>query len=247
MEDFERRYFDEAAVGTCHVEEREDGGPVLRGFSAVFNKLTPKPIMGLFFEKFAEGAFAQVISRGDDVLGLFNHDPNIVLGRRSAGTLPVLEERKVGLYAEILPPATRADVVESVRRRDVKGQSIAFRVKVDEFKSMGEGKPDIRTVKEVAALRDLGPVTFPAFPQTTATLRSVLMAVSEDSEALAAALARRSLGEELRDVDRAAILSTTQVLLRMLPATEELEQMRVRGVTHLRRRLDLAELERPIG
>ncbi|HHW13481.1 MAG TPA: hypothetical protein GXX28_00935, partial [Firmicutes bacterium] len=58
------------------------------GHAAVFDTITD---LGWFQERVARGAFAESI-RVDDVRALFNHDPNIVLGRNKAGTLRLSED-----------------------------------------------------------------------------------------------------------------------------------------------------------
>lgn len=148
--------------------EQRDGKPTIVGHAAVFNALSED--LGGFREKIAPGAFSETITT-DDIRGLFNHDPNAVLGRNRSGTLRLVEDGH-GLAFEIQPPATRTaqDVVSLIERGDISGNSFSFQTLEDgwEFKD-GD---DIRTLKKVR-LFDVGPVTFPAYPQTDVAMRSL--------------------------------------------------------------------------
>ena len=89
----------------CEVRaEIEEGQPArIIGHGAVFNKRS-EMIMGLFKEEIAPGAFDDVL--GDDVLALFNHDANFVLGRTRSSTLALSIDAE-GLRYEITPPDTQ--------------------------------------------------------------------------------------------------------------------------------------------
>jgi len=166
------------------IEFRVEGDePKIRGYAAVFNRLS-EPLGG-FVEKIAPGAFKKTLKEAD-VRALFNHDPNNVLGRSSAKTLTLKEDDK-GLFMEIDPPDTvqGRDVVTLIERGDVKEASFAFRVVKDSWTNE-EGKTPIRTLEEVR-LFDVSPVTYPAYPQTTVDIRSMVVN-AEDTEAVRSAL-----------------------------------------------------------
>jgi len=159
MAERERRTM--AGTVESRAESRE-----LSGYAAVFNQRTS--IMGLFDEQIAPGAFASAVDR-DDVRALFNHDPNYVLGRTSAGTLRLIEDAD-GLRYDIDPPDTSVgrDVTTLVARGDVQGSSFSFEVEADEWDH--SAKPSLRTITRVK-LHDVGPVTFPAYEQTSVSAR----------------------------------------------------------------------------
>lgn len=137
------------------------------GHAAVFDTITD---LGLFKERVARGAFAESIKR-DDIRALFNHDPNIVLGRNKAGTLRLREDEK-GLAVEIDLPDTQwaRDLQVSVERGDINQMSFGFEV-LDASWDVVDGE-EVRTLKRVK-LWDVSLVTFPAYPTTDAGLRSV--------------------------------------------------------------------------
>ncbi len=160
---------------TTPVELRADGdGPRrLTGHAAVFNTDTaigPED-NPYWIERIAPGAFRSAIL-GDDVRALFNHNPDIVLGRNVAATLR-MQEDNIGLACEILPPDTQAarDVMTLIERGDVSQMSFGFMVRTGG--QMWEEMPDgviRRTIKDVI-LFDVSPVTFAAFPTTDIALR----------------------------------------------------------------------------
>ncbi len=138
--------------------------------------------LGGFKERIRQGAFSKTIKDGDVRL-LFNHDPNFILARTSNGTM-TLEEDKRGLqFTASLPNTTYAsDLKESIRRGDISQNSFGFRTINDKWKiSDDRNQLDERTLTEVK-LFDLGPVTFPAYPQTTVKIRSILKLIGIDWE-----------------------------------------------------------------
>lgn len=135
------------------------------GHAAVFDTITD---LGWFKERVAKGAFAESIKQ-DDIRALFNHDPNIVLGRNKAGTLRLYEDDK-GLAVEIDLPDTQwaRDLRVSMERGDINQMSFGFEV-IDASWDTVNGE-EVRTLKRVK-LWDVSPVTFPAYPTTDASLR----------------------------------------------------------------------------
>jgi HK97 family phage prohead protease len=127
--------------------------------------------LGGFTEEIVPGAFDRVMRKeGRNVVGLFNHESNFVLGTERAGTLR-LTAGADGLGYEIDPPATRADVVELIKRGDVWGSSFAFTIAKDgdEWKA-DENGGHLRFVREVDGLYDVGPVLTPAYGDTSVAL-----------------------------------------------------------------------------
>jgi len=161
--EIERRYFDIAELRV----RADDRGPVIEGYAAVFNKLSED--LGGFREKIKPGAFRSAIKRTDTVM-LFNHDPNYPLGRVSAGTLTIKEDKK-GLLVSAKPPKSAERVIEAIERGDVTKMSFGFTTEKDEWQH--KKNESIRTLVEVGQLPDVGPVVFPAYPDTTVAVRSL--------------------------------------------------------------------------
>ncbi len=176
MKDLERRTF---GIVELRVEAADgDVVPSISGHAAVFDSLSED--LGGFRERVAPGAFAATIAE-DDIRALFNHDPNLVLGRNRAGTLRLAEDDD-GLAIGIDPPDTAAarDIVTMIKRGDVTQMSFGFRTISDEFQ-MVDGEV-VRTLKAVR-LFDVSPVTFPAYPQTDVAARSIEAFKAELAEA----------------------------------------------------------------
>jgi hypothetical protein len=148
--------------------EEGDGQRSIVGYAAVFNSLSED--LGGFRERIAPGAFAGAADA--DVRALFNHDPNLVLGRSTAGTL-TLGEDEVGLKIRITPPDTQyaRDVMALIERGDVSQMSFGFRTVKDDWEQ-GDGGT-IRTLQQVS-LYDVSPVTFPAYPATHVQMRDLM-------------------------------------------------------------------------
>lgn len=175
----ERRYIP-ASDASIELEERSAAAPVIKGISPPFNSQSVD--LGGFREVFAPGAFDRIIGRhrndprgGIDVLALFNHDENQVLGRTTSGTLEIAKAER-GLAYSITPPDTTLgrDLVTLIRRGDIYGASFAFSVaQGGESWSADEKGTPVRTVNEVGGLYDVSVVSRPAYPNSTAALRSL--------------------------------------------------------------------------
>ena len=175
------------------VEPRANGQAAIVGYAAVYNRLSLD--LGGFREEIMPGAFDRILNRQRgkaDVVALFNHDSNIVLGRTSSGTLELSSDEK-GLRYVVTPPASRTDIMELIARRDVRGSSFAFTVDKsgERFRQTDEGKT-IRQIREVKGLYDVGPVLTPAYPASSATvaMRSYQAWLSEQQEQPAEVAAR---------------------------------------------------------
>lgn len=141
--------------------------PMISGYAAVFGELSAD--LGGFREKIAPGAFAK--SLGEDIRALFNHDRNFIIGRNKSKTLRLQEDNR-GLRVEIDPPDTTdaRDLITKMKRGDVTGMSFGFRTLEDHWDEV-DGKI-VRTLIEVR-LFDVSVVTYPAYPQADAAVRSL--------------------------------------------------------------------------
>lgn len=188
------------------IEVREDGdsgAPVLRGYVARFNVVSAN--LGGFVERIQPGAFSKTVGEADIPL-LLNHDPNIVLGRNTAGTLDI-RERSAGLWIENQMPDTQQarDILVSVKRGDITQGSFSFRTVNDDWDE--EAEPLLRTLQE-AKLLDVSLVTFPAYPGTSVGAR-----FSAAAEALAVA----EDGQELNRAELRALTTHVEELRQYLP------------------------------
>ncbi|MDO7851391.1 HK97 family phage prohead protease [Hymenobacter convexus] len=115
-----------------------------------------------------------------DVVGLFNHDRSMVLGRTTAGTLTLTRDKDGGLSYRIAYDPTDPDhqrVMAKILRGDVVGSSFAFRV-APSGDSWDKEETDttsiyVRTVTKISRVSDVCPVTVPAYATSTAAKRSL--------------------------------------------------------------------------
>jgi uncharacterized protein len=192
MEEIEKSGKEEYELRTYQlVEIRAEGGDDgkaarIEGIAAVYNQPTRiNTPFGSYVEQIEPGFFRDVME--DDARGLWNHNTDLVLGRRKAGTLELRDE-KAGLGTVIYPPDTQwgRDAVTSIKRGDVDQMSFAFTVKEgsDEWKENEDGVM-VRTLKAGACkqLYDVSPVTFAAYPQTSVGVRSKLQVLQREAAA----------------------------------------------------------------
>jgi HK97 family phage prohead protease len=161
------------ACGLAIEQRRASAPPTLRGYAAVFDSETD--IAGMFRERIARGAFADAITKASaDVHALFNHDPNLVLGRMKAGTLRIAEDDK-GLSVEIDPPDTQdaRDLIAKIERGDIDQMSFAFTMRGGRQSWDDSRKPPLRTIEQVGDLYDVSVVTRGAYPTTDVGVRSL--------------------------------------------------------------------------
>lgn len=184
--------------------------PTMEGYAANFNQLSEN--LGGFREMLMPGCFKNAIANSD-IRALFNHDPNLILGRNTAGTLRIIEDEK-GLRFEVDPPETSyaKDLQVSMSRGDINQCSFSFRVAEngDSWQKDSDGLW-VRNISNVAQVYDVSPVTYPAYTSTSCAVRSMLQKQNELE------------AEEKRKVDEAA----------------EAERQRI--VYFQRKRLELAE------
>lgn len=163
------------------------------GYAAVFDKLSRN--LGGYVERIDQRAFnGSRAANFQDVIARYNHDKNLVLGTMAGGTLELRIDPQQGLWYEVTPPKSRADVLELVQRGDVRYSSFAFRAMSngDEWTTTDQGYP-MRSLVDVQLI-DVAPVVDPAYFDSSVGLRSFAAKFDADIEEV------RSLAEsdELR-------------------------------------------------
>jgi len=166
-------------VRELNIKSDSGGDALISGYAAVFNK--PSEDLGGFVERIMPGAFANTLKENaSDPLALFNHDTAYVLGRRSAGTLTLSEDKR-GLYFEITPPNTQwaNDLATSMKRGDIKQMSFGFRTLADKWSDLD--KPVAKRDLLEVALMEISVVAMPAYKQTSANIRTLANGTSLDA------------------------------------------------------------------
>lgn len=147
---------------------RLDGNRLV-GHAAVFGQLAQ---VGGGYERLAPTAFDAALADPEtDVRALVNHDPTMVLGRQSAGTLKLeVDSEGLGFVVDLPDTSYARDIRELVGRGDVTGASFGFIPGEDSVGTAPDGK-QLRTHTSVAQLLDVSPVVWPAYDGASVTLR----------------------------------------------------------------------------
>ena len=182
--DIERR----TTVSDATIEYRDMGNgekkPVIAGYAAVFNSESRN--LGGFVETIHPNAFDEVLAEGPDVIGVFNHDRNLLLGRTGNGTMKLTKD-PYGLRYEITPNENTSigrDVIEWVKDRTVVGSSFAFAIRRENGDSWSTDNTRgirKREVRAIGLLEDVGPVVRPAYDTSSVVVsrRAIEMALGE--------------------------------------------------------------------
>lgn len=152
------------AYNTTELRASDDGRTLV-GYASVFDSPSePLP----WIEYVRRGAFRKTIKDGADVRLLIDHE-GIPLARTRSGTL-MLREDDIGLRVEAKLDDTNPDamrVISAMRRGDLSQMSFAFQTVKDSWSA----DRSMRDLKEVR-LFDVSVVTYPAYEETVAELRS---------------------------------------------------------------------------
>lgn len=157
------------------VELREEGDDKnVEGIAAVVNSTTD---LGWFKERIAPGAFDGVLN--DDVVALFNHDPNLPLARTTASgdgklSLFLNDNGDLGYRFKIPDTTLGNDLRNHLKTGVVSKSSFAFTIESEEWTYADkESESDLRTITKIKRLFDVSPVTYPAYNDTSVAVRSL--------------------------------------------------------------------------
>ena len=171
-----------------------DKAPKIEGYAATFGTVAN---IGSFKEQIQKGAFTRTLAdESQDVVALFNHDDNLLLGRKSAGTLTLEQDNKGLRFSCTLPDTTAArDTYANLKAGNLRECSFGFYVNGPDGESWST-LPDgtaLRTLLDVV-LFDVSVVTSPAYSGTSAAARNV---VADDIEARMASATRAASTDHL--------------------------------------------------
>lgn len=167
------------------VELRASGdtgtGRTMFGHFAVFNRWTEIDSWyeGRFLERISKGAFSRTFAeRGDKIRVLYDHGHDPSIGNKPLGAPDVLREDKNGAYyeSELFEASYVDDLLPALRAGQL-GASFRFRITGEEWAeptkatSHNPAKLPERTITDVD-LYEFGPVTFPAYADASAGVRS---------------------------------------------------------------------------
>ena len=146
----------------------------LSGYGIVYNRKS-QLLGGLFREVILPGAASEILQSNPDIQCAYNHDTKYLFGRTKSGTL-TLEEDISGVRYTANPPDSQwaKDALISIQRGDIDGSSFTFAVDPDGEKWLEqEDGTYLREIHKFAAIGEMGPVSNPAYLDTTTNVRSI--------------------------------------------------------------------------
>lgn len=167
-----------------NIEARQDGEEGERhieGEAAVIDSVTR--IQDLWGDEFDEvirrGAFDKAVS--DDIRITKNHSPNLLLGRskNGQGTGRVFVNQPGNLAFNVPVRGDRShslDTYDEVKSGDIDGCSFLFKVGKETWTfpdEINNREVPLREIHEYERIFDVGPVTYPAYEDTSVVARSL--------------------------------------------------------------------------
>ncbi len=138
-----------------------------------FNSLSHD--LGGFVERIDPAAFDDSLAQ-NDLVALFQHNRQQPLGSQKSNTLKVTKTNDGLTYSVDLPDTSYARDLKALMtgRKEMRGSSFGFQTIEDSWtKPTVKGGLPIRTIKK-ANLLEISPVTSPAYPQNSLSVRSVI-------------------------------------------------------------------------
>jgi HK97 family phage prohead protease len=228
--EIERRIMLSEAQIEYRAGENGEKRPVISGYGAVFHSESRN--LGGFVETIHPSAFDEVLSTKPDVIGVFNHDRNLLLGRTSNGTMRLMTDA-YGLRYEITPNTNTSigkDVTEWVKDRTVVGSSFAFAISRDgkgDSWTTDERGMRRREVRNIALLEDVGPVARPAYDSSSVVVsrRAIEQAMGESFRPTQTMANSSKRGLKLADrndgVDQVLVGIAARIAAREIVSAEE--------------------------
>jgi HK97 family phage prohead protease len=179
MKNNNKQFFPSVELRAYKTEE--ESRMLVEGYAIVFNSESRD--LGGFTEVVKENALDKALERNTDVLALYGHDYQNVLGRQSADTLQ-LEKDERGIKFTLDLPSTHLgrDVYTLVERGDLKGNSFGFTVEKDSWDKKGDKV--IRTIEQVRDLFEISIVSLPAYEATELVKRNFEEFAEDITEAI---------------------------------------------------------------
>lgn len=157
---------DRQSIATTKFSVRESGNQkYIEGYFIIFNQYTK------LWDGFYERISPEAVKDMSDVVALFNHNHNLILGSTRNKTL-TLSKDSHGVKGIIRVNQNDRDAMnayERISRGDIKGCSFGFDLVKESVIKDADGSYR-STVKELK-LYEVSPCTFPAYPQTTINAR----------------------------------------------------------------------------
>lgn len=159
----------EKRISNGEVKASEESRHV-EGYALVFD--TPSSGLSQFTEVIQRGAVTEEIIKKSDIVMTINHDQSRGILARSSygeGSLKLTVDER-GLKYEFDAPKTALgdELLEALRRGDIRSSSFAFTTEVDVWEMRNGEK--WRTIEKIKQLYDVSAVTFPAYDATSVVI-----------------------------------------------------------------------------
>lgn len=163
------------------AEGDDDSRPIMFGHFSRFNEWTEinSYFEGQFLERIAPGAYRKTFKeRRNEIRVLLQHGRDPEIGDKPIAEIVELREEEEGAYHESRLLDGLPELIVSGLRAGLYGQSFRMEIMREDWVEEPKlsdanptGLPE-RTIKEIR-LHEFGPVTFPAYKNTTAGVRSL--------------------------------------------------------------------------
>ena len=147
---------------------QENDTKYIEGYFIRFNEET-ELWPGVFEEVSPEAVVNSL--KNNDIRCLFNHDTSIVLGRTGNGTLELKADEK-GVYGRVKinqNDKQAMDILARIERGDINACSFGFNIIKEDTENREDGT--VKFVLKEIDLKEVSPVTFPAYPTTSISAR----------------------------------------------------------------------------
>lgn len=160
------------------VKENADGTLFVSGYANRTNTWSQKlSLRGKqFVERIVPGTFQKALAKGNDIMFLAEHKPDLVLASTRAtgdnGKLTLREDEN-GLYMEatISPTSYGKDYFQLIKDGIIQSMSFGMQILKDDWKPMNDGTYQ-RSVSDIQ-LFEISAVKFPAYVTSTLSARSI--------------------------------------------------------------------------
>ena len=197
---FERRAFPLSDIKIRAAGDSKDGPRLaFTGRAVVYDQLSAD--LGGWQEVMKPGAATRSLAGTPDTRFLLNHDANMLLARTTSGTLRLSEDDEgVVVDSDMANVSYARDIAELMERGDLTQMSFGFWVTRDQWSG------NLHVVDEFDLNGgDVSVVTFPAYPQTSASLRSVWAAREAEQAKPASSLLIRKRRQSLIELELSGV------------------------------------------
>ena len=167
---------EERLVCVDDIEVRTEGDTEKQSYAVGYGIMYDREveIWPGFREKNRNGAFSEHVRSGAEIKSFYNHASSQVLATTKSDPVLYLEDTDKGMrYKAPIPPTSYGnDLIVNLQRKNVRGSSFQFNIADEGEVITIDEKGVIHREITKGVLYEIGPVTNPAYPSTTAALRS---------------------------------------------------------------------------